>query len=100
LKDPSVPGGKAQTYTLNEIHADDELEAYDLRQRLVNYHFGDEASIECDYACDGDSDSHVLDENDLAGLSILQVWRSLEKVVHVPIFEQIGDSKNFDSKRR
>ena len=64
---------EAPTYTLKEIHADDQLEADYFRQWLVCCHFGGQATVEQDYACDGDTDGKVLDEKDLAGLSILHV---------------------------
>lgn len=80
---------QAQTYTLNEVHADDELEADQLRQWFVFCHFRLKTTIEQEYASYGDSNCEVLDYNDLFDMSILPAGLT-QQVVHAPIFVRIG----------
>ena len=77
---------EAETYTLNEIHEDDCLEADQLGQWFVHSHVRRKASVELQYACDGNGHRKILENNYLPKVSGYATFKLASEVIHIPIF--------------
>jgi hypothetical protein len=79
-----------KTYTLQEIHADDELEANQFREWFAFFKFRADANKELNYAFDGKCYRNVLDEKDLAQVSILAPRQFRSGCLHTHMFANRG----------